>query len=326
MIGGKAMRVHRFAACSAVLASTIWLGPAAAQAPAAGLIAADDGGAPGYQHSLERSRFSPGAGVADLRRVEEHGIAKVVGPNGVFATDLHNGLTMAIQSGGSDKGQEDKAAAAEHKVGYVLDPEKHNQQVTDYFLGAGIPKDQIGGVHTTTYLSSSGSKNDPKPAPPKIDGYASILERKIGNIRVIDSVAWARLDDEGKVVGEWVYWPAIPAKALADAKRLEGLAEGAGAADFMARLPAGLPRGQVVIRHSSPVAEGPFEAFASYDVIERKTPANMNGGQNLSPKSPGTIVVRHFDVDGVERRLPQERRNRGEDYPSKEKQPAEPPR
>jgi hypothetical protein len=32
-----------------------------------------------------------------------------------------------------------------------------------------------------------------------------------------------------------------------------------------------------------------------------------------------SVIVRHFDVDGIELRLPQERRNNGADFPPKQK-------
>ena len=57
---------------------------------------------------------------------------------------------------------------------------------------------------------------------------------------VVESVAWARLDNNGKSISEWVYWPAIPAKALADARLLQQKTTGPGKAEFLARLPAGL--------------------------------------------------------------------------------------
>jgi hypothetical protein len=306
-LGGYPFRV-------AILVSATCAGSAIAQSPSPGLIATDVGGAVGYQHGLAVSRFATGA---DLRRVEEHGFSKVIGPDGVFATNLRNGLTLAVQSGGSDKGAS-RAGNVEATGGYVKDPDKHNRQVVDYFLAAGVPKDQVGGVHATTYLSSSGSLKDTQPAPPKIDGYASVLERKIDNYVVVDSVAWARMNEQGNVVSEWVYWPAIPAKALADARRLEELTASSSRADFLARLPAGLPRGKIVIRHSSATADGPFEVFASYDVLERKASPETAFG-----RQPGQLVVsvvRHFDVDGVERRLPQARRNLGAVDP-KEKLP-----
>lgn len=322
---GNRMRVHIYPFLFAILVSVICAGCATTQSPSPGLIASDKGGAVGYQHSLERSRFLTGPTGAELRRVEEYGFSKVVGPDGVFATDLRNGLVIAVQSGGSDK-SEAKSGDEEAKAGYVMDPDKHSKQVLDYFLAAGVSKDQIGGVHANTYLSSSGSTQDVRPAPPKVDGYASVLDRKIEKYAVVDSVAWARVNEQGSVVSEWVYWPAIPAKAMAEARRLDELVRSSDKTGFLHRLPAGLPSGKVVIRHSSATAEGPFEVFASYDVLEKRTSSETARGKTPSPPhSLISVFVRHFDVDGVERRLPQERRNLGADYPSKEKQPARPP-
>ncbi len=94
----------------------------------------------------------------------------------------------------------------------------------------------------------------------------------MGNFPVVDSVAWAQLDSQGKVVSEGVYWPAIPAKALADARRLEAaLAQESGRKQFLSHVLAALPAGKVVIRHSSAaMLKGPFEVLASHDVLERR--------------------------------------------------------
>jgi hypothetical protein len=290
---------------------------ASAQSPVqdSGVIRSDDGGAPGYQHSIERSRFSAGPQQSDLRRVEEHGFSKMVGPEGVFAIDSRNGLALAIRSGGANK-DEARSEEAEAEKPTLLDPDKHNERVVDYFVSAGIPRDQVGAVHANTYLSASGSMNDNRPPAVKVDGYASVLERWVENFAVPDSVAWARIDEQGTVVAEWVYWPAIPAKVLVDARRLEERLA-SNKSEFLARLPPDLPPGQVVIRHSSATEDGPFEAYASYDVVDRKEstiPArdkNQGGAQVIS------VTVRHFDADGAEIRLPQERRNAGADFPPK---------
>jgi hypothetical protein len=307
------MRLLKHPIHVAILASMAFAGPVIAQSPPPGLISSDDGGAPGYQHSLERSRFAPGPQGAELRRLREHGFAKVMGPEGTFATDLRNGLVIAVQAAGANKGEARVEAPT-----YVMDPVKHNEQVVAYFVGAGVPRDQIGGVHANTYLSSSGSMKDERPAPVKVDGYASILERKIEKYWVVDSVAWARMDEQGRVVSEWVYWPAIPAKVLADARRLEELVS-PGKTEFLARLPAGLPAGKVVIRHSSATEEGPFEVYASYDVLERREYTPPLNDRNRG-ESRVVSVIRHFDVDGAELRLPQERRKMGSDFPPKPKQ------
>lgn len=319
-MGETIMKLREYALHLAALVSATCAVSSIAQSFSPGIIATEKGGAVGYRHSLQRSRFVTGATGTNLRPVEEFGFAKVVGPKGIFATNLRNGLVVAVQSGGSDKSDE-KAGDVNARAGRVMDPDRHNKWVIEYFLAAGVPKNQIGGVHANTYLSSSGSAKDAWPAEPKIDGYASVLERKIEKYDVVDSVIWARMNEEGKVVSEWIYWPPIPAKALADARRLEELVRSSGKANFLTRLPAGLPIGKVVIRHSSATEEGPFEVFASYDVLQRRTsPATADGKPQMV-----SVIVRHFGVDGQERRLPQEKRNVGSDFPPKEKEPAQSP-
>src|SRR5215471_9345633 len=92
-MGVAMMRERPFSV--AILASAIWAGSAIAQTPSPGLVPSDQGGALGYMHSLDRSRFAIGK---ELRRVEENGYSKVVGANGVFAIDLQTGLATASQS------------------------------------------------------------------------------------------------------------------------------------------------------------------------------------------------------------------------------------
>lgn len=296
----------------AILVSWTGAGHALAQSPAGGLIATEDGGASGYLHSLERSRFVTGASTeADQRSVEEHGFSKVIGPAGVFATNLRNGLTIAVRSGSAGKG-EATSAWDEESSEELMSPDEHNERVVDYFVTAGIPRDQVGGVHANTYLSASGSFDDPMPPAPKIDGYASILERELdGKFSVVDSVAWARMDNRGQVIGEWVYWPAIPATVLGDARRLDEAISGARRDQYLDRLPTGLPPGNIVIRHSSATDEGPFEVFASYDVVQSLVVPSTASAQNMSMIPRTVTVVRHFDVDGEERRLPAERLSLG---------------
>jgi hypothetical protein len=293
------------------------VGPASAQSPLenspSGLITSDDGGAFGYQHNMERSRFVTGSQAADTRRLDENGFSKVVGPKGVFAVDLRNGMAMAVRSGGANKDE----PRADDAVSFSMDPDKHNEQVVDYFVTAGIPRDQVGGVHANTYLSASGTASDGRPPVVKVDGYASIVERRIENFAVVDSVAWARMDEQGGVVSERVYWPAIPAQVLRDAKRLEEQTT-SGKTEFLPRLSADLPPGKVVIRHSSATEEGPFEVYASYDVLERKKYIQPARDRDQAEAPVVSVTVRHFGVDGTEIRLPQERRSAGGYFPPKQ--------
>jgi hypothetical protein len=282
----------------------------------AGPIQTEPGGASGYQHGWERSRFGSESARGKPSRVEENGFSKVVTADGVFAVQLRNGLAIGVSGGGTDKGGKASGTPATADRN-VMDPDKHNDRVLDYFLAAGVPRAQVGAVHATTYLSSTGSASEAHPAPPQVDGYASILERVVEGHAVVDSVAWARMSDQGRVLSEWVYWPAIPARALAEARRLDEVLKDPERASYMARLPAGLPKGKVVIRHSSGTVDAPFEAFASYDVVDRKVLSEGVDGREQERQTV-SVVVRHFDVEGNERRLPQEERHLSADTPGKE--------
>lgn len=271
--------------------------------PPAGIIVAPPGGAAGYQHGLERSRFVVGDSRGDVR---EYGLIKVVGSEGSFAVDEANGTVIAVPNA--------RSAAQQRGVWYTRGSQSHNDDVRAYFMAAGIPQDQIASVDATTSLYGAGGEADRSSLQPKIAGWQSILHREIRGVPVIDSVAWARMDDDRHVIAEWVYWPAIPAKAIDDAVRLRtSLASESQRAAFLSRLPADLPGGQVVIRHSSAVTSGPFEAVATYDVIERRISADASTGAAVRAAS----VVRHFDANGSEIRLPQERRERRDDFPGK---------
>jgi len=281
------------------------------RAPNAGLIAAGPGGAAGYQHGIERSHFIVGAG---RRSVTEFGFVKVVGSVGSFAVDAVNGAVIALPHARSAEQQKD--------VWYTLGSHKHDEQVVAYFTAAGIPRDQIGDVHATTSMYASGGERDSSAAQPKIAGWQSILQRVVvGGIPVIDSVAWARLNDEGKVITELVYWPPVPGKAIDDARRLRAkLSDESARAAFLAHLPRDLPSGNVVIRHSSITANGPFEVFASYDVVDHRTSVEYTSPSGSSRIVLAASVVRHFDIDGNERKLPQERRSPSGDFPTKKRQ------
>lgn len=273
--------------------------------PSAGPIAAEPSGAAGYQHGLERSKFIVGG---DRRVVNEFGFLKVVGSEGSFAVDATNGAVIAIPNA--------RATEARKEVWYTQGASQHNEQVVAYFIAAGIPKDQIGAVDATTSLYSAGGEGGAPVPEPKIAGWQTVLRRVTNGVPVIDSIAWARMTDQREVVGEWVYWPPIPAKAIQDAARLRArLSDERERTAFLSRLPADLPVGQVVIRHSSVTAGGTFEAFASYDVIDRRTSVGRAAAAAALELPRAAVVVRHFDVDGNERRLPQERRSAGADVP-----------
>jgi hypothetical protein len=249
----------------------------------------------------------------ESQAVNAAGWSKQVGSEGAFATSLHNGVVLALPNAHAQLGR---------KSEYVTDPDKHNDEVLKYFVAAGIPRDQVAGVHAMTLLSSTGRRGEARASAPKIDGYISVLERRIGDYKVPDSVAWAQMDKEGNIISEGVYWPAIPSSALGDAKHIkEMLATKADKARLLAHVPAELAQGEVVIRHSSAaMQQGPFEVLATYDVMERRTSPEV-ASVSTGGAQQGSVIMRHFDSEGVERRLPQERRNAEKEYPSPKKTP-----
>ncbi|MDC0746044.1 hypothetical protein [Polyangium mundeleinium] len=235
---------------------------------------------------IAMSLFSTGpAATSQL----ENGYQKVVGSEGVFATDSTNGAVLAIPNSG----------AHALSVGpYSISASEHNDRVRTYFVAAGIPADQIGSVSVHTMVERGGLVQDLiKPDAPqlKLVAYYSLLNRAVDGIPVADSVAWARFNAEDVVVSETVFWPEIPGQAVADAKKMAlTLADPSARAAFRAKLPVtDESEGHVVIRHSTHTWRGGFVAVASYDV-------------NYRYPEGGGSYTRHFGLDGVEFRLPEE--------------------
>ena len=270
------------------------------QAPTAGAIRPENGGAAGYQHGLDRSRFDIGA---SRRSIDERGFLKFVGANGTFAVDAVNGAAAAIPNAS-------RVAAAEEAQPTPLTPERHNEQVLAYFLSAGIPREQVAGIDALTLLAARGETRSPQSPQPMVIGYQSAVKRHVEGVTVADSVAWARVNERSEVLSEGLYWPAIPSGAIAEAKRFQQqLADTNSRQAFLTALPAGLPLGEVVIHHSPATAREAMQAVATYDVVAPVyAPGQSSAGGSQLPVS---WVARHFDVAGREIRLPQEQHQLG---------------
>ncbi|MBK7584481.1 MAG: hypothetical protein IPI67_30290 [Myxococcales bacterium] len=151
--------------------------------------------------------------------------------------------------------------------------------------------DKSGNAISHATISQSGPVSDLLDPAPKLDWYSSVLSRSVGGIEVPDSFAFARFNADDEVVFESVYWPAIPAAAVADAVAFQQqLASPTNAAAFRAKLPLNLASqpGTIAIRHTRMTHKGSFVAKVSYDVT---TPRPMNR-------------VRHFDASATEFELP----------------------
>jgi hypothetical protein len=260
-------------------------------APKSGVVDSPSGGPKGYQHGADRSRFAFGGGG---RAVEELGFIKRVGAEGTLAVLASNGTVLGIPN----------ADASSLKVPPFGDtPEAHDAEVRRYFVQSGIPEEQIRNVRTATLLEATGGGDERSKVTPKVTAYYSILERAVGETPVPDSFAWARINAKGEVVAEGVYWPALPASVLADAQRLRQVLQDQDG--HRSRLPWTLGDREVVIRHASAMYGGEFAAFASIDVRLRLLPSTVT---TPAPKGQAMTVVRHFDENGNELFLPQEKR------------------
>lgn len=233
----------------------------------------------GYTHALERSKFALGTKAVSRA---EFGMQKAVGDQGVFAT-MPTGLTL---------GMPNADARSRQKAAYPGGPDAHNKAVRSYFVGAGLPSDQISEVVPFAAMHSEGAVADGMKgavANAKLGYYFSVLRRQVDGIPVADSLAWARLNVDGEVVIESVYWPAIPEAVITKARDAQArLADPAMRSALVAKVP-GASEGKLVIHHTPGFYQGAFEAVATYDIAG-------DGGK-----------VHHFDISGAAVDLAEER-------------------
>jgi hypothetical protein len=183
---------------------------------------------------------------------------------------------------------------------YTGDISSHEALVQKYFIGAGLPADQVGGVRTNVGATGTGALGGERVTEQYF--YSSIITRAVNGIPVDESHAWARLDVNGNVVAENVYWPALNASVISDAVALSQTVASTSpiSATYLGSLPVPASVasiGKVVIHHSSEFVRTTFEDYACYDV---QIVPSLGGG-----------YVRHFDKNGAEIRLPQELRTGG---------------
>jgi hypothetical protein len=88
---------------------------------------------------------------------------------------------------------------------------------------------------------------------------------------------------------------------------------------FQSRIPVDTSKATLAIRHAS-VTEDHFEAFASLDVTIRSSPAAVRPDDTQKAANPsvgGAALIRHFDINGTERFLPQETLELRDRYPER---------
>jgi hypothetical protein len=239
----------------------------------------------GYHHAVDRSRFR----IGDFNReVVEHGLRRFVGSEGVFAIHEDTGDAIAIPN----------ADARVNQVPCSLSVEAHNRTVVTYFAAAGVPRDQMGTPHVTT-LHRGVSAVDAIGYDPKtrdFAGYTTHIGRVIDGILVEESTAWARINDEGEVVGEEVRWPDIPVSVVVEAKALAKALEDDENRATLHGVIGTQNKGRVVIHHATWSAGPGFAPFASYDVLDTlDAPADHPDAR---------ARARHFQKDGAEIVMP----------------------
>jgi hypothetical protein len=278
--------------------------------PPSGVIAAADGGVPGYQHGNDRSHFSSGART---RRVIEHGYSKLVGDEGTLAIDQINGSAYGVPKANS---QSQKLAP------YGKSAADHDAFVREYFSKNGIPADQIGAAQGRTLLEVTGRSDEQERPTPKVTGYYTVLQRIVDGTPVTDSFAWARVNVDGQIVEEAVYWPAISADVVANLKQLrDTVSDPKRRHELAVRIPVDASNARLAIRHSAASSHDPFEAFASIDVLVKVMSPGaqqpLNYDSTTAPVVSEVGYVRHFDIEGKEMFLPQERFRLVQKYPAR---------
>jgi len=221
----------------------------------------------GYVHSSGCSKFNIGVAA---RSALEGSFNKVIGAEGVLATNEVTGAVRGILNGG---------AAAERRPALSKSADVHNARVLKYFTECGLPVDQIGQAQVLTLMAGDGPTSAQVDAiRPTFVAYTTVITRQIDGIPVPDSFAAARFNADDQPTMEWVYWPAIPKQVVSDAKTMQAaLADPAQRALILANLPAAAWTAQqeIAIRHSDFADESPFRAFGSLDVHIKR---DANGG------------------------------------------------
>ncbi len=212
--------------------------------------AASAAGIPGYVHTLAKSRFQLGTVVSTE---VEGGVRRVVGTDGVFATQLVSQAATAIPS---------DTVQMSPDFGFPGGADAQNAAVVAYFTGAGLPADQVSGVSAdeTGYSTMTGGISDPLAL-----GWFSTLQRTYEGTPIEDSTACATLGSDGASLEEQVFWPAIGADVVEQVQAFEAILNDPDRqAAFLATLPGGLQGGSLVIHHTGWMWQGTFVAVACY--------------------------------------------------------------
>jgi len=213
---------------------------------------------PGYVHTFARSRFILGDFVTQLDR---SGLHEIVGTIGIFNTLLASGAADAVPN----------HSIPEATARYYPDGAgEQDIEVRSYFESAGMPGDQVtlgaaepvAGVQIPVSADGGLEYADASSS----SAWFSNLHRVFDGVEIMDSFAWAILDDSGASVEESVYWPSIGADVVNQLRAFQSmLGDSRRRATFLAALPTAATDGHLVIHHTKWTWSGPFLAQPCFE-------------------------------------------------------------
>jgi hypothetical protein len=173
----------------------------------------------------------------------------------------------------------------------TIDPAAHNSAARSYFVAAGLPEDQLGGI--APYATMHATEDENGASTPKLAYYTSVFERRVRGIRVEGSIAYVRLNVDGDAVEEGVYWPALPAGVVDQAIALQHrLDEPATRSALLTSIPGSPRDAEVVIHHPPGMWRGAFTTVATVDV-QSGTPRGADHYEGSGTR----VFVAHEDGD-----------------------------
>jgi hypothetical protein len=200
----------------------------------------------GFDQTFETTKCRLGSGVV----VSTSGVFDIwAGSDGEFKIDEQNQAAFCVASWLPVRGPGSTQEVAD---------------VKSYFIGAGLPADQIGTVGITYSSNSSGASFS-----------NAILHRVVNGVTVAESIAWAGMV-EGQALGENVYWPTLPGSVTDELSEFQGIMMSASKlAAYRTKLPGTVIAGSIVIHHTSelviypggPTNLVPLDAHACYDAL-----------------------------------------------------------
>jgi len=217
----------------------------------------------GASYDITKSAFAFGSAPVEQ---SAGGLDRWVGSDGV----------VAISSNGSEMGIMNATAPESSLPDWSTDTSMLEAHASAYWVSMGVASCEISGTGIDTSVSGGGSIDG--GSFQNVSQNIVTLQRGVQGVRVVESLAVARFDVDDQTTVENFYWPEIPADVVSTAIAFSSqLADPSALAAYKAKLPADAQgQGSVVVHHSSSFSMSPFQAAATYDVIQT-TPEDDGG-------------------------------------------------